>query len=498
MIRVEPTVKEILVLLLFLFPVTVRSQPKGILKPVTPEEYDKWYSLENSGISKAGSWLSYSMYNTESDTLVIRQVHGTKKYVLPKAGPVKFLGDSLAAFNQDGRCFLLFLNTGQQEVFEPGTGLAINDDEQYLVIFRKAAHRLVLRSLQKNDSLALTGVATYFYNPAFEGICTLSSGEGSYRIDVIRLRKGFPEKRVPVPQNREVLELQWHPGGKSLAFTMGPPLNARDTPDAGLVGYYDISREKVRYLNPAETKVFPGDHILITHWNYSLEFSPDGQCIFFAHKPKEPATDTGIPEIWKSDDPYLKKRMPVWSHNLPEISMWNPDSNRYLQVTDPDFPEAFYGLSSDYALVYNPARYRLYNSTLADTADVYLMNLKDGRRTLLISRFINAPGSLNISPSGRYILWLKAEQWWCYDTQKARFGSLDGKFTMIDGTDREGEPVNPVPEGWTPDEKAVYLSGQYDLWKVSMDGAPPERITRGLENGACFRLINAIVGLPLT
>ncbi|MCK9305274.1 MAG: prolyl oligopeptidase family serine peptidase [Bacteroidales bacterium] len=448
--------------------------------------------MENRELSQKGSWLSYCLYYTGSDTLIIQQTYGNKKYMIAKAGGMKFLGDSLVSFNQNDKSYLMSLNSGRKEAFSSGTGFLVSNNEQYLMVFHKPSEKLVLRSLQDNDSLVLTGISEYFYNPAFEGVCTFSSG----KIDIIRLEKGFHVKSIPVPQNRKILELKWHPNGNLLAYTMGPAQNSRDTTDVGLVGYYDLNKERNWYLNPAETEGFPRGHILILNWNYPLEFSPDGKHIFFAHKPEIIAKDKEIPEVWKSDDYYMRKSISAWSNDNPRISMWNPANNKYLLVTDQNFPEAFYGLNKDYTLVYNPAKYKYRLYKFHNTFDVYLMNLESGERKLLITKFTNSVGSLNISPSGRYVLYLKDKQWWCYDTQKDLLYNLTEKLETVSGMKRGEKPLESVPEGWTQDERAIYMHDQYDLWEITIDATPSERITLRRENGECFKLINNILGAP--
>ena len=472
-----------------LLPYTGWSQPNNKLKAITPPEYNKWYNLNNTGFSGKGSWLSYSLYNTASQILMIQQTHGDKKYVMDHAGSLKFLSDSIASYSRHEQGYLFFLNSGRKEVFPSGTGFLISKNEQCLMIFHKPSGKLVLRRLQDNDSLVLTGVSAYYYNPVFEGVCVLSSRNDVPKMDIISTGKDFHVKNIPIPENREVLEISWHVSGNFLAFTLGRLRHSHDTTDAGLVGYFDLLKGKSWYLNPAEKGNFPRGHILISHWNYPLAFSPDGKRVFFAHRPEKTAQNKEIPEIWKTDDPYIKQRRSVWSYNIPRISMWNPAGDKYVPVTGQNTPEAFYGLGKDYALVYNPAQYRLKNDPLTDTFDVFLMDLESGGKKLLIKKFVNSVGSINISPSGRYVLYFKDRQWWCYDTRKDLHDNLTGKLETVSGIKSAEDPLGYSPEGWTQHEEAVFMYDQYDLWKISTGHSACERITRGHENGTQFRLI---------
>lgn len=464
------------------------SQQKDALKILTPREYDKWYRVENRGMSQEGTWLSYSVNYSVSDSLIIQQTYGNKKYVIAKASGMEFLGDSLASFNQNGLGYLMSLNTGRRQAFSSGTEFRISNNEQYLMVFEQTSARLMLKSLQDKDSLVLIGVSEYIYNPVLEGVCACSAGNGRGKIEIIRLAKGFPGKNIPVPQNREILELKWHHKGNFLAFTMGIVQDSHDTTDVGLVGYYDINKERSFYLNPTEIEDFSQGHILISNRRYPLDFSPDGKQVLFAHKPEIILPMAKNPEIWKWDDYFVKQSITAWSNNIPKISMWDPINNRHLQITDQNFPEAYYSLNNGYALVYNPAKYRLYHKY--DAFDIYLLNLESGERRLLISQFLDSAGSLSVSPSGRYVMYLKDELWWCHDTQKNVLINLTQKLETVSGY--KTGPLESSPEGWTQDEKAVYMHDSFDLWRITMDDKLSERITSGRVNGVRFELINNI------
>lgn len=465
------------------------SQQNNRLKAITPREYYKWYSLENGGLSAAGSWLSYSLYYTDSQILVIQQTYGDTKYVLENASGMKFLGDSIASYSRNEQGYLLFLNSGREEVFPSGAGFQLSKNEQCLMIFHRPAGKLVLRQLQHNDSLVLTRVSDYHYNPASESVCVLSLRNDALKMDIISTGKDFHVKNIPIPENREVLEISWHESGNFLAFTLGRLRHSNDTTDAGLVGYFDLPKEKSRYLNPAEKGNFPRGHILTSRWNYPLAFSPDGKQVFFAHRPAKLAQNNEIPEVWITNDPYVKLRKSIWKYNLPKVSMWQPAGDKYIQVTDQHTPEAFYGLGKDFALVYDPTQYRLQNDPSEDISDVFLLNLESGEKILLIKNFVNTIRSINISPSGRYVLYLLDKQWWCYDTQKHLHKNLTLALEKVSGIESPEDPVEFSPEGWTQHEEAVYMYDRYDLWKIATGNASCERITQGREKNVQYRLI---------
>jgi dipeptidyl aminopeptidase/acylaminoacyl peptidase len=481
---------RIMACIICMLPCTVWSQHKDTLKTITPSDYNKWYDLENSGFSSKGSWIGYNLYNTESGKLVIRQMHGNTGYVIDSACDLRFLGDSMAVYNKNNKCYIMFPGSGRKEVFPSGTGFRISKNGQVLVIFNELLHKLVLRSLPNNDSLAFTDVSNYVYNPVAEGVCVVSSENSAAKINIVSTVKGFHVKNINVPQNRGVLELRWHLSGNFLAFVMGRALNSHDTTDAGLVGYFDLKNGKNWILNPAEKNNFPRGHVLVSHWKYPLEFSPDGKQVFFAHSPEKTETGTENPEIWKSDDPYARQSLSAWSYNVPKISMWDPVGNKHMLVTDQDEPEAFYGLGKDYALVYNSAQYRFCNDPLTDTLDVYLMDMESGERILLIKKFVNDFGSMNMSPSGRYVMYLQDSQWWCYDTRKDQLYNLTEKLEIVSGMKSTDGFLKYPPEGWTRDEDAVFMYDRYDLWKISIGSASCERITHGREDGVSFRLID--------
>lgn len=476
------TIKPAL-LLICLLPLGIWSQSPNDLKPITPDDYSKWYELlNNPGISNDGTWLGYTLYNGISDTTIIEQINGNKRYVFSKCQKLKFLGDSMITYEQDEKSFLMNLNNGHLEAFGSGTEFSLSNDDRYLMIFNRRTENLVVRCLLSGDSLTYRGVLKYFYNPAYEGICAITSDS----IDVIELKNEFPTKYISLPENRKLLDFKWHSSGTFIAFTIKPI----EATDAGLIGYYDLLKEKLWYLNPSETEVFPSGHMLISHWNYPLEFSPDGSSIFYAHGTTPSAPKTEVPQIWKSDDPFVRTSIMAWSQNIPRISMWHPAKKKNILVTDSQHPECYYGFSDKYSLIFNSTQYRLHNSTLADTIDVYVMNLENREKHLLVKKLINTSRNINTSPSGRYIMYLSNGNWWCYDTRKKQNLNLTERIEKHVGLGEQKRADLLVIEGWSADESEIFIQNMHDLWKVSLGDIPPKRLTFGKESGAFYKLIN--------
>lgn len=480
------------VCLIFCLHLSGQTQTENVLKSISPDDYSLWINLlNNPGVSPGGTWISFTINSTEADSIIIEKNNREKRFVIPNATGARFLGDSLLSYCQDENNYLLFLNTGRREKFSPGTVFILCENDKFLIIYNKPSMRLIIRSNDNNTQFELNSIYDIYYNPVYGGIAILYNENDINKIGIINLSQEFQNeiKELSLPTCRRILEFKWHTGGNFFGFSLGKDESSEKTNDVGLVGYYDLKRDKLYLLNPADIKGFPEGHIIISHWNYPLEFSPDGNCLFFTHQSKHPLGYNELPIIWKSNDPYIGESMLTWSSNIPKISVWEPAKNRHSFITDLETPEAFYGINEEYALVFNPASHKLQaDSTINDIFDVYLLNFARGYKELIIRQFRNNPRCLNISPSGKYVLYFNDDKWWCYNTFNKTFINITDRIRKV--SEVKYISSSDHAEGWSHDEKTVFVYDNFDLWAITIDDDSIKRITFGRENETYYKLIN--------
>ena len=114
-------------------------------------------------------------------------------------------------------------------------------------------------------------------------------------------------------------------------------------------------------------------------------------------------------------------------------------------------------------------------------ADISLVDLGTGARTKVAERIND--GHLQASPSGRFLLYLHADQYWTIDTTtRAAVNITKGAPTsFVDGesdvTVRQKPPFGVA--GWTENDDAVLLYDRFDIWLVAANGTKATRLTDG-------------------
>lgn len=126
--------------------------------------------------------------------------------------------------------------------------------------------------------------------------------------------------------------------------------------------------------------------------------------------------------------------------------------------------------------------YAMDRSIGRPAADIYLVDLTNGRRTKIKDK-LTEDHYLQASPGGRYLLYLENDDYWVIDvtTRAATDITRNIKTSFIDHESDETVKQKPPfgVAGWTKNDAEVILYDKFDLWKVSPDGAHAARLTSG-------------------
>jgi dienelactone hydrolase len=125
-------------------------------------------------------------------------------------------------------------------------------------------------------------------------------------------------------------------------------------------------------------------------------------------------------------------------------------------------------------------------------ADIYLVDLETGERAKILENLI-ADYHVQSSPGGRYLLYLKDDQYWTVNTATRAVVNIT-KNVKTSFVDRESDytqrqkPAFGVA-GWTKDDASVILYDKFDLWQVAPDGTRAARLTDGAEEETRHRYL---------
>ncbi|MEJ4088629.1 alpha/beta hydrolase family protein [Galbibacter orientalis] len=459
------------------------------LKDIKPEDYDKWYAPKSYRISDDGLWVSYMLdYNGLLDTLVIKQTNGIVRYDLKACSHLEFIGKDLAScrYGKDD-LKIINLGTGNKEKLSGATEIKLSSDKRFLMIFRKNKKELTIRDRIKNKSYKLNGAYSFNYNSTYNLICISISDGLEYSLQIYHLDGSAKHEILLKSQHRNILEFHWSNKNDKIVYALDS-----DTEDSGILGVYDLKSKKKIHIELTNVNGFPNDHKIISKREFPLRISKDGERVFFLYTPKRLQKYNNIPQVWKADEPYIYNGMTyqMQAYNTPKIGVLNIQDQKILSITDIDFPRALISPDEKYALIYDPAKYQP-QARMYPPVDIYKMDLKSGKRSAFLKKHIMDLQSLNFSPSGRYVVYYKNREWWCFDTKSNLHINLNSKFNAMRKKPLFYQsPHSSYPKGWTEGEKSIFMHDEFDVWEVFVNNEHPKKLTSGREKKISYRLVN--------
>jgi dipeptidyl aminopeptidase/acylaminoacyl peptidase len=240
-------------------------------------------------------------------------------------------------------------------------------------------------------------------------------------------------------------------------------------------------------------------------------FSQRGDRLVFGVAPwVEPAPEDSTPDdervkvdIWHWQDGVLqsaqlkqvereRRRSYLAVAHLPNGSVVQLADSALADVTLPRDGDGPYAVGED------DRAYRILTSwEVPRYADVYLVDLETGARTLVLER---SPARARLSPTGAYLAWYDpiARTWMARDTKSGKTVDVTAAVPhpLFDEENDSPEPAAPYGSaGWTAGERMLLVYDRYDVWAVDPRGAaPPRCITEeaGRRAGLTLRVVDLL------
>src|SRR5262245_15343040 len=203
---------------------------------------------------------------------------------------------------------------------------------------------------------------------------------------------------------------------------------------------------------------------------------------------KDAAKDEDEPaavDIWHSRDIDVMPKQKINVRNDRQrnlLATWHVETGRFTQLGK-DLAEQVTPIKHQkLAYATNWAAYAMDRSIGRPAADLYLIDLDDGKRTKIKERLIDDRYA-QASPGGRYLLYFQDDHYWTVDvTTRAVVNITKGAQTSF--VDRESDfTIKQKPAfgfaGWTKNDESVILYDKFDLWKVAPDGSRATKLTDG-------------------
>lgn len=468
------------IIYLFSFCAAGQDQSKRLLKET---DYGLWSNVSLEDINDSGTWTSYSVSYADVDTLFIQQLIGKRKYAYPDGSNGTFVGDYFICKGKDSVVYFSEPDKGLQKIFRHVAGYATTRHHLIVYELKKGQGRLCIYNDEGLLLHVLPNISSFSFNAAKNLLAFSEPTDRGEKLFYVAIDNPSNKLLIDETMNAKYERLTWSEEGISLYFFEN---NSRDY---SLLSY-NTSTRQLYVLQGNNTFFKDGIEILDRHFTVT----EDGKRVFFVTKQKQDAlgmVKKSSVQVWNAADKAIYPmavKINGWK-TTPHLSMWEPESGRLVKVNDAILPWGGPIGKGFYALTYNPLTYEPQEKALADR-DVYLTDLRNGKRQMLLKQQDGSDFELAGSPDGSYIVYFKDKDWHAYSIKKDTHMNLTkGKnFSPVIGS-MPGDAPSYGFGGWSLGDQSVLLYDEYDIWKFSVDGSQIERLTKGLENDIVFRLI---------
>ena len=346
--------------------------------------------------------------------------------------------------------------------------------------------RLVLWNLESGDSITVDSVKGVFVHKNM----TFAYTKEIDSVEYLFVKQNEKEYRIFGEKNLQIKTLVFDEDANQIAFTY--TLDTAKKNQIYDLAYFDFKNaKKSKYM--AEKLELNGSAAMPEDYcveEAPLAFTTDGKILKFniTPKPKEEVKDTLLDEekfsldLWSYTDTLIMSKQLVRKQEMesyaaiwiPKTKQWIQLGNKYIKdVKVPDNTSAMVG----YCTTSNPYTINSDWDYPVGT-DHYLVDLKTGKRTLLLKDII---GWVNYSPDMSYaVAWNAREsQLYSVNLKTKEMQNISDTINFAAPIDTPTYPGVYGNAGWGRDG-SFYAYDRFDLWRLDVTGkSAPVCVTRG-------------------
>ena len=197
-------------------------------------------------------------------------------------------------------------------------------------------------------------------------------------------------------------------------------------------------------------------------------------------------------EVWHAKDIDVMPRQKINARadrQRNTLAAWHIDTNKFVPLGTDLFERVTPIRYHRLAYAANWSSYAMERTIGRPSSDVYLIDIDSGARTKVKEGIEDQ--YLQASPSGRYLLYFQADQYWTIDTATKATVNIS-KSAQTSFVNRESDAtIKQKPSfgvgGWTKDDEGVVLHDKFDAWLVDPDGSGATRLTDGSADQVRYR-----------
>ena len=304
------------------------------------------------------------------------------------------------------------------------------------------------------------------------------------------------EPRLLIGGKGRYQHLAWDDKINALAFVGNPGDDSEGKKPSYNLYLWKMAEPRAVEVVSASTPGFR--HGFVVNDHATLTFSKDGSRLFFgAAPPPPPAHPTSIDEdkpsfdLWNYKDdslPTIQKVRAAADLNRSFRAVYLVPQKKMVQLADESMPDLVPNEQGRYALGTFDKDYRPMQDYGERYSDYYLVDLEDGKRTLLAKKH---QGRITWSGDGKYAIYFDGKDWFTIAVATGKTANLTARLPVKFFDEEEDTPSIPAPYGsggWTRDDKFVLLYDHFDVWQVAPDGSSAVNLTRGIGRASHLQL----------
>jgi len=446
---------------------------QALVNPVPKvADYGRWGKLHLEQLSGDGKWVSFQLQYDNTDTLVVKSVDGRQSFCVAKAWQGMFSESGQFGCLTEKGFTCIDLKKGRLTEHDSihafaflGDGAVLTGRDKGIVVFDRNGN---IRFQQRDCN-------DWQLSPDRSKVAMITDSA----VTIWERRKGS-RCLFQAARSEKLSRLTFGRNGVSLAWT----LEAASGNGWKKVFYHDLATDQVM-----SSPELPADFC----FDASLpDISRDGQRVFFKVR-AAPIKRKGdeLVEVWNGNDAVLypmRKALNEWK-DTPKLMVWDRARNTLLQLTDETHPKALLSGDGRFAITFNPLEPKPQFKQVGNV-DFFITDLSSGGRKMVLEQQCGDLFHTLASPGGKYIVYFKNEDWWCYEIAKDRHTNLTAKSGIIVKDklyDMAGEAQANGIAGFSEGDKSVMVYDRYDIWEIPLEQGKPKRLTKGREQKRSYR-----------
>ena len=509
--------------------------------PVGPDDYGRWESPGTATLSPDGAWIAYGIRRVNGENeLRIRAIAGDSVISIPYGSRPSFskgsrwlaYGIGISQAEQEklrkakkpvrNSLGVIDLASGERIRIGAVAAFDFSPDGRWLAMRRYPAEKqksggvdLIVRDLERGTDINFGNVSAHAWQPEGSLLAmTIESADGTGNGFIV-YDPGEGTLRSLDSSDRRYAGIAWREEGDDVAVLRTVEREAYEGPGHVILAWRDLRSRRSRSVvfDPATRKDFPGDTRIVDYRRPA--WAEDGSAIFFGiqewlRKPEEAPISgeeggegeergkggEGKPsevQIWHARDvriiPMQRSRAER-DRRRNYLSVWHLASDRFVQLADREVENVSVARGSRYALGTDARPYEREAMFGRRYLDLYRIEVASGAREKIAGRIRYQYGT---SPEGRYVLYVKDDNYWTYDLERKRHVNISSDAPTSWVNTEYDYPVAQFPPfgiaGWAEGDGSVLLYDRYDIWRARPDGSTIERLTDGVADSVRHRYV---------